>query len=118
MKNSKVVGVLAIGVLALAAAASRAQYSGGPNPSSSDTPSTTSPSDQPSAAPGSQDLGTKGNTTPTSGSSSMDRSNVSGMSDRELAGKVRRAIYDDKSLSSSAHDVKVSADKGRVVLKG
>jgi len=39
-------------------------------------------------------------------------------SDRELARKVRRALVQDKSLSSYAHNVKVIAQNGMVTLKG
>jgi len=38
--------------------------------------------------------------------------------DRELAQKVRKAIVDDKSLSTYAHNVKVIAIDGAVTLKG
>jgi hyperosmotically inducible protein len=39
-------------------------------------------------------------------------------SDRDLAKSVRKAITDDKSLSSYAHNVKVIAQNGTVILKG
>src|SRR6266567_3412775 len=39
-------------------------------------------------------------------------------SDRDLAKKVRQGIVKDKSLSSSAHNVKVIAENGTVTLKG
>jgi hyperosmotically inducible protein len=38
--------------------------------------------------------------------------------DRELAAKVRKAITDDKTLSTYAHNVKVIAHDGTVTLKG
>jgi len=38
--------------------------------------------------------------------------------DRELAQKVRKAIVDDKTLSTYAHNVKVIARDGAVTLKG
>lgn len=38
--------------------------------------------------------------------------------DRELMRKVRRALMDDKSLSTYAHNVKVIAQNGKVTLKG
>jgi len=38
--------------------------------------------------------------------------------DRELAQKVRKAIVDDKTLSTYAHNVKVIARDGMVTLKG
>jgi osmotically-inducible protein OsmY len=38
--------------------------------------------------------------------------------DRDLAQKIRRALLQDKSLSSYAHNVKVIAQGGQVTLKG
>ena len=39
-------------------------------------------------------------------------------SDRDLTQKIRRALMQDKSLSTYAHNVKVIAQGGRVTLKG
>lgn len=39
-------------------------------------------------------------------------------SDRELTQKIRRALMQDKTLSSYAHNVKVVAQDGQVTLKG
>jgi hyperosmotically inducible protein len=39
-------------------------------------------------------------------------------SDRELTRKIRRALMQDKTLSSYAHNVKVVAQGGQVTLKG
>ena len=39
-------------------------------------------------------------------------------SDRELVRQVRRAIVQDKSLSTYAHNVKVVAQDGTITLKG
>jgi osmotically-inducible protein OsmY len=39
-------------------------------------------------------------------------------SDREIMRQIRKAIVDDKSLSSYAHNVKVIARNGDVTLKG
>lgn len=39
-------------------------------------------------------------------------------SDRDLAKQIRRAIVEDKSLSSYAHNIKVIARDGTVTLKG
>jgi hyperosmotically inducible periplasmic protein len=39
-------------------------------------------------------------------------------SDRELTQKIRRALMDDKSLSTYAHNVKVVSQDGQVTLKG
>ncbi len=38
--------------------------------------------------------------------------------DRQLAQQIRRALVKDKSLSSTAHNVKVIAQNGMVTLKG
>jgi osmotically-inducible protein OsmY len=38
--------------------------------------------------------------------------------DRDLAKKIRRAVVEDKSLSSYAHNVKIIARNGTVTLKG
>jgi hyperosmotically inducible protein len=38
--------------------------------------------------------------------------------DRETMQKIRKAIMDDKSLSTYAHNVKVIAQDGKVTLKG
>jgi len=38
--------------------------------------------------------------------------------DRELAAKIRQAIVDDKSLSMSAHNVKIITQDGAVTLRG
>jgi osmotically-inducible protein OsmY len=40
------------------------------------------------------------------------------VSDRDLTQKIRRALVQDKSLSSYAHNVKVIAQGGQVTLKG
>jgi len=39
-------------------------------------------------------------------------------SDREIMQKVRKAVMDDKSLSTYAHNVKIIAKDGKVTLKG
>jgi hyperosmotically inducible protein len=39
-------------------------------------------------------------------------------SDREITQKIRRALMDDKSLSTYAHNVKVVTEDGQVTLKG
>jgi osmotically-inducible protein OsmY len=39
-------------------------------------------------------------------------------SDREITQKIRQSVMDDKSLSTSAHNVKVIAQDGQVTLKG
>jgi hyperosmotically inducible periplasmic protein len=40
------------------------------------------------------------------------------LSDRDLMQKIRRSLMDDKSLSTSAHNVKIVAQNGQVTLKG
>ena len=39
-------------------------------------------------------------------------------SDRELTQRIRRALMQDKALSSYAHNVKVIAQNGQITLKG
>ena len=39
-------------------------------------------------------------------------------SDRDITQKIRRALVDDKTLSTYAHNVKVITQDGRVTLKG
>jgi len=38
--------------------------------------------------------------------------------DREIMQKIRKAVMDDKTLSSSAHNVKIISQNGKVTLKG
>jgi hyperosmotically inducible periplasmic protein len=38
--------------------------------------------------------------------------------DRDLAQKIRHSVYEDKSLSTYAHNVKIIVADGRVTLKG
>jgi hyperosmotically inducible protein len=38
--------------------------------------------------------------------------------DRELARKIRKSVYDDKSLSTYAHNVKIIVREGTVTLRG
>jgi osmotically-inducible protein OsmY len=38
--------------------------------------------------------------------------------DRELARKIRKSVYDDKSLSTYAHNVKIIVRDGSVTLRG
>ena len=40
------------------------------------------------------------------------------LSDRDLTQKIRWSLMDDKSLSTSAHNVKIVAQNGQVTLKG
>ena len=38
--------------------------------------------------------------------------------DRQLMQQIRKAVVDDKSLSTTAHNVKIIAHNGKVTLKG
>jgi osmotically-inducible protein OsmY len=40
------------------------------------------------------------------------------MSDRDMMKKIRRAVVEDKSLSTYGHNVKIIAQHGKVTLKG
>ena len=40
------------------------------------------------------------------------------VSDREIMQKIRKAVMDDKSLSTYAHNVKIISQNGKVTLKG
>jgi hyperosmotically inducible protein len=40
------------------------------------------------------------------------------LSDRDLMQQIRKAVVDDKSLSTSAHNVKIIAKNGKVTLRG
>ena len=40
------------------------------------------------------------------------------VSDREIMQKIRKALIDDKSLSTDAHNVKIITQNGKVTLKG
>ncbi len=40
------------------------------------------------------------------------------LSDRDIMQKIRKAVVDDKSLSTYAHNVKIIAKEGKVTLKG
>ncbi len=40
------------------------------------------------------------------------------VSDRDLMQQIRKSVMDDKSLSTSAHNVKIVARNGKVTLRG
>jgi osmotically-inducible protein OsmY len=40
------------------------------------------------------------------------------LSDRDLMQKIHRSLMDDKSLSTSAHNVKITAQNGEITLEG
>ena len=52
------------------------------------------------------------------GATQTPQKQTTGADDRKLVAEVRRAIVDDKSLSTSAHNVKVVANGGVVTLRG
>jgi len=41
-----------------------------------------------------------------------------GASDREIMQKIRKAVMDEKTLSTYAHNVKIISQNGKVTLKG
>jgi hyperosmotically inducible protein len=47
-----------------------------------------------------------------------DASQPTSSADRDTAKKIRKAIVDDKSLSTYAHNVKILARDGQVTLRG
>ena len=51
------------------------------------------------------------------GSAAADQQ-AENQSDRDLARKIRKSIMDDKKLSAYAHNVKIIARNGTVILKG
>ena len=53
----------------------------------------------------------------TSGAVTADQQK-SNAGDRQLTQKIRRAVVEDKSLSTYAHNVKNISENGRVTLKG
>jgi hypothetical protein len=58
------------------------------------------------------------NTRDKSGATQTPQKQTTGVDDRELVAAVRRAVVDDKSLSTSAHNVKIVANNGVVTLRG
>ena len=52
------------------------------------------------------------------GATQTPQDQTTGADDRKLVAEVRRAIVDDKSLSTSAHNVKIVANGGVVTLRG
>jgi osmotically-inducible protein OsmY len=52
------------------------------------------------------------------GATQTPQKQTTGVDDRELVAAVRRAVVDDKSLSTSAHNVKIVANNGVVTLRG
>ena len=57
----------------------------------------------------------KGNRTKGATTADQQKENAG---DREITQKIRRALMDDKSLSTYAHNVKVVTQEGQVTLKG
>ncbi len=54
---------------------------------------------------------------PNTGEPTADQSK-NNLSDRELSKRIRKSLVEDKSLSTSAHNVKVIAQNGQVTLRG
>jgi osmotically-inducible protein OsmY len=52
----------------------------------------------------------------TTGDTAQSQSNAKG--DRELLAAVRRSVVKDKSLSTTAHNVKILAENGVITLRG
>ena len=88
---------------------------------------------EPSSSKSKVDAGTKGTqqraqdpAVDPSNSANKERHNQESTADRQsnaqsdldLTAKIRRSIVDDKSLSTSAHNVKIVAENGQVTLKG
>jgi len=61
-----------------------------------------------------QDTPTAVPKTPSQASESKEQAKV----DRDLMAKIRKAIVDDKTLSTSAHNINITAKDGKVMLKG
>ena len=51
------------------------------------------------------------------GSKTADQQNMN-ETDRTLTQKIRKAVYDDKTLSTYAHNVKIISQDGLVTLRG
>ena len=58
------------------------------------------------------------NTRDKGGDTQTPQKQTTGADDRELVAEIRRAVVDDKSLSTSAHNVKIVANSGVVTLRG
>lgn len=84
-----------------------------------DTPPAGTPTraaSQAQAAPGVDN--TKINERDKDGATSTPQTQPNNAQDRELLAAVRRAIVDDKSLSTMAHNVKIVVEGGTVTLRG
>jgi hyperosmotically inducible periplasmic protein len=55
---------------------------------------------------------------PAAGQPKMGASSPTTASDRDTMQKIRKAIVDDKNLSTYAHNVKILAHDGKVTLRG
>jgi len=58
------------------------------------------------------------NTRDKDGATQTPQKQTTGADDRKLVAEVRRAVVHDKSLSTSAHNVKIVANGGVVTLRG
>jgi osmotically-inducible protein OsmY len=61
---------------------------------------------------------TKANTRDRSESEPTADQAKNGKSDREMMQEIRKAVMDDKSLSTYAHNVKIISRNGKITLKG
>jgi len=104
MKNKKlspIAGILVVGALMAGySTIVRAQYSGGSSANDQSGTNATTPK-----SPSTTDTGMQGSST-------------SGLSDRDLADKISKALKDDQTVSSYISHVKVKVSNGRVILKG
>jgi hyperosmotically inducible protein len=101
--SGKIAQYAVLGSLLLASAVVTAQTS--PNTDAAASSETNSPDN------------TRNNREPYNRAHSADKqSNAQG--DVDLTTRIRRAVMDDKSLSTNGHNVKIVADKGMVTLSG
>ena len=77
---------------------------------------TTTPAAQGQATPGADN--TKMNVRDKSGATQTPQKQTNRTADRKLLAAVRRAVMRDKSLSTSAHNVKIVTKDGVVTLRG
>jgi osmotically-inducible protein OsmY len=82
------------------------------------------PADSGTSTPAAQDRMTPGadntgiNVRDKSGESATPQKQANRSGDRKLLAAVRRAVFHDKTLSTSAHNVKIVAKAGVVTLRG
>ena len=102
--------ILAVfGAVALSVGSGMGQTSSQPSPAQSQLPNETQPAPENQATPHSQAPDQPVRSTADQKTSTADRN---------LTAKIRKALMADKSLSTSAHNVKIITQKGMVTLKG